>query len=192
MKLKQKLTNKLILLFAFVVTISLLGAYYINQPEPSFVSSSSHPVVSSVSKNDDTVLVIQATANSGCTNNTLQLSETSLLGLPQQQFKTHHSWSAEAETFSGPLLEDVIKIACGDATKINLKALNDYSVDVDFTVAKSFRPIVAHSINGSRLSVRDKGPLWIMVPSDDLKVVSKEMDGMLIWQLSDITILNTI
>ncbi|PWQ96519.1 hypothetical protein [Leucothrix arctica] len=191
MKLKQKPTNQLILLLAFVVTFSLLGAYYIYQPEPSFFSSSSHPVVSSVSKNDDTVLMIQATANSGCTN-TLQLSETSLLGLPQQQFKTHHSWSAEAETFTGPLLEDIIKIACGDATKINLKALNDYSVDVDFTIAKSFRPIVAHSINGSRLSVRDKGPLWIMVPSDDLKVVSKEVDGMLIWQLSDITILNTI
>ena len=191
MKLKQKRTNQLILMFAFLVTFSLLGAYYINQPEPSFVSSSSNPVVSSVSRNDDTVLMIQAAANSGCAQ-TVQLTESSLLELPQQQFKTHHSWTKEAETFSGPLLEDVLKLVCGEATKINLKALNDYSIDVDFTVAKSLKPIVAHSVNGSRLSVRDKGPLWIMVPSDELNVVSKELDGMLIWQLSDIIVINTI
>ena len=135
--------------------------------------------------------MIQPIANSGC-DKTVQLTESSLLSLPQQQFKTHHSWAKEAETFSGPLLEDVLKVACGDATQINLKALNDYSIDVDFTVAKSLKPIVAHSINGTRLSVRDKGPLWIMVPSDDLKVVSKELDGMLIWQLSDIIVINTI
>lgn len=191
MKLKQKRTNQLILLIIFVISISLLSAYYITQPEPSFVTSSSNPSISSVQRKDDTVLMIQTTANSGC-DHTVQLTESELLALPQQQFKTHHNWAEEAETFSGPLLEDVLKVACGEATKINMKALNDYAIDVDFTIAKSLKPIVAHSVNGTRLSVREKGPLWIMVPSDDLKIVSKELDGMLIWQLSDIIIMKTI
>ncbi|RVU82826.1 hypothetical protein EOL70_19990 [Leucothrix sargassi] len=191
MKLKPKRINHLILMFLFLVTISLLGAYYVYQPEASFVSSSSNPKVSNVPREADTVLMIQATANSGC-GKTVQLSETSLLALPQQQFTTHHSWAEEAQTFTGPLLEDVLKVACSEASKINLKALNDYSIDVDFAYAKSLKPIVAHSINGSRLSVRNKGPLWLMVPSDDLKIVSKELDGMLIWQLSDIVVINTI
>lgn len=188
MKLRQKRANLIVLLLIFIVSISLLGAYYINHPEPSFVTSSSNPSVTSVQREADTLLMIQSTANSGC-NRTVQLTESELLALPQQQFKTHHSWSTEPETFSGPLLEDVLKVACGGAEKINMKALNDYAIDVDFTVAKSLKPIVAHSINGTRLSVREKGPLWIMVPSDDLKVTSKELDGMLIWQLSNIIIM---
>ena len=191
MKLKPTRTNHLILMFIFLVTVSLLGAYYIYQPESSFVSSSSNPVVSNVPRDDNTVLVLQTADSSGC-DKTVQLDESSLLALPQQQFTTHHSWSEQAETFTGPLLEDVLNVVCGGASKINLKALNDYSIDIDFTYAKSLKPIVAHSINGSRLSVRDKGPLWLMVPSDDLKVVSKELDGMLIWQLSDIVVINTI
>ncbi|PWQ97641.1 hypothetical protein [Leucothrix pacifica] len=109
--------------------------------------------------------------------------------MSKQQFKTHHSWAKEPETFTGPLLEDVVKIACGGATKINMKALNDYAIDVDFAYAKSLKPIVAHSVNGKRMSVRDKGPLWIMVPSDKLKSKPKELDGMLIWQLSDIIVM---
>lgn len=191
MELKQKRTNQLILLFISIVSFSSLAAYYLNKPEGSFVSSSSNPVVPSVHRNQDTLLMIQSTANSGC-DKTIQLTESAILGLPQQQFKTHHSWSKDAETFSGPLLEDVIKVACGDATKINMRALNDYAIEVDFNVAKKLKPIVAHSINGTRLSVREKGPLWVMVPSDDLKTTSKEIDGMLIWQLSDIVVMNTI
>ena len=191
MELKQKRTNILILLVISVISFSLLGGYYLNKPESSFVSSSSNPAVSNVHREDDTMLMIQSTASSGC-NKTVQLTESQLLALPQQQFKTQHSWSQEAETFSGPLLEDVIKVACGEATKINMRALNDYAIEVDFKVAKTLKPIVAHSVNGTRLSVREKGPLWVMVPSDDLQVSSKEIDGMLIWQLSDIVVMNTI
>ena len=191
MNLKQKRINLIVLSLLLVISATLLGAYYLNQPEESYVKSSSNPVVTSVQRKPDTVLMIQTTANSGC-DKTLQLTESELLALPQQQFKTHHSWGAEAEVFAGPSLDDVLKLACEKTTNINLKALNDYAIDVDFTVAKSLKPIVALSSNGERLSVRDKGPLWIMVPSDDLKIVSKELDGMLIWQLSNIIIMKTI
>jgi len=43
MKLIQKRTNLMVLLSVLIVTGSLLGAYYFNQPEDSFVSSSSNP-----------------------------------------------------------------------------------------------------------------------------------------------------
>lgn len=190
MKHKQKRINQAIFILLLVISSSLLGAYYLIQPPAPLVTSASNPSVSPVTRNDNTLLLLQPGTQSGC-NTTTQLTEADLLALPQHQFTTHHSWSEQAETFSGPLLEDILKLACTHTAHISLSALNDYAIDLDFARAKSLKPIVAHTVNGKRLSIREKGPLWVMVPADDLKITPSDLDEMLIWQLSKIIIIKT-
>ena len=171
------------------VTLSLIGGKLLSTGETNLgISTASITEPTKLEPRHDTLLNIQAANNSGC-NNTIELNDEKLLALPQQQFVTHHSWSSEAESFSGPLLQDVLATTCNNTKKLKLTALNDYAIDMDFTEVKKYQPIVALSVNGKRLSVREKGPLWVMLPLDDHKLNDQSMDGMMIWQLSDITIL---
>lgn len=138
---------------------------------------------------DDALLKILAEAETGCPE-TFALSDVSLLALPQQTFKTHHTWSKVADEFSGPLLADVLDQVCPKASKLKLKAINDYQVDLDFNKIKQYEPILALSVNGERLTVRNKGPIWVMIPFDKYtSVPERSLDEALVWQLSSINVL---
>jgi hypothetical protein len=187
---KKKPLNIALGLTISVVAVSLLGGKFLSSPKIDEVISTSSITekTNKVAVKNDTLLSIQALANSGC-ESAVQLNSAELLALPQQQFMTHHSWSDKAETFSGPLLQDVLNTTCNNSEKIKLTALNDYAIDMDFNEVKKYQPIIALSVNGKRLSVREKGPLWVMLPLDEHKITDRSLDGIMIWQLSDIEIL---
>ena len=188
---KKKPLNVALGVLIGVIAATLLGGkLLLSAPEKGIISTASHITeTKTISLKADTLLNIQAINNSGC-QQSVQLNDRQLLALPQQQFVTHHSWSETPESFSGPLLEDVLDMACDNTKKIKLTALNNYAIDMDFSQLKQYQPIIALSVNGKRLSIREKGPLWIMLPLDDLKgIKEKSLDGVLIWQLSDIAIL---
>jgi hypothetical protein len=173
-----------------VVATSLFGTHLLSSlPKTNVISTSTkNNIINPSELKKDTLLSIQALNNSGC-DNAVQLNDQKLLALPQQQFVTHHSWSKDAETFSGPLLQDVLNTACSNAQLIKLTALNDYAIDMDFAKVKKYQPIIALSVNGKRLSIREKGPLWLMLPLDKHEIRDGSLDGIMIWQLADIEIL---
>ena len=189
---KKKPLNIILGMTIAIVATSLLGGQILSSSvdDSAITTSSKTDEVKQTELKADTLLSIQSVKNSGC-KSTTQLSDAQLLALPQQQFVTHHSWSDDAESFSGPLLQDVLDTTCNNAEKIKLTALNDYAIDMDFSEVKKYQPIVALSVNGKRLSVREKGPLWVMLPLDEHKISDRSLDGIMIWQLSDITILKT-
>ncbi len=134
------------------------------------------------------------TAQASQCNGDIALDAKALLALPQQRFATKHTWAEQAETFSGPLLQDVLSMACPNTqiSRLMLRAINDYSVEMDFNKIRHYKPIIALSVNGKRLSVRNKGPLWIMLPIDEFtELPPRSLDDIMIWQLSDISILST-
>ena len=189
---KKKPLNIVLGTVTAVVAVSLIAGEFFSSPAKLNVISTSTKTIradqNSIKK--DTLLSIQALENSGCAS-TKQFNSAQLLALPQQQFVTKHSWSEEAETFSGPLLEDVLNTTCNNTQKIKLTALNDYAIDMDFSEVKKYQPIIALSVNGKRLSIREKGPLWVMLALDEHKIKDRSLDGLMIWQLSDIEILET-
>lgn len=188
---KKKPLNIILGAVIAISAISLLGGQFLSSAiESKGISTTSEMTETTRSDlKEDTLLSIRGITNSGC-NGDVQLNNEQLLALPQQQFVTHHSWSDEAESFSGPLLQDVLDTTCSNTKKIKLTALNDYAIDIDFSKLKQYQPIVALSVNGKRLSIREKGPLWVMLPLDDHKDIDeRSLDGMMIWQLSDIQVL---
>ena len=150
-------------------------------------------IKSSRPANNDRKLLTISTAQTEQCNGDITLDGKTLLALPQQHFTTKHTWSEQAEEFSGPLLQDVLNLACPNTkvSRLTLTAINDYSVEMDFNKLQAYKPIVAHSVNGQRLSVRNKGPLWVMLPLDEFnELPPRSFDDMMIWQLSNISILS--
>lgn len=72
---------------------------------------------------------------------------------------------------------------------LTARAINDYSVEIPLADAVEGGPIVAYERNGAVMSLRDKGPLWIVYPFDsDPAYQTEAIYSRSIWQLEEITV----
>lgn len=95
-----------------------------------------------------------------------EFDKAMLEGLPQQTFTTKTPWDKDPVTFKGPLLRDVLAAAKATGRQIKALALNDYQTAIPLDDANAYGMIVAMEINGQAISVRTKGPLFIVYPFD--------------------------
>ena len=69
-------------------------------------------------------------------------------------------------------------------------AINDYAIDIPLTDAVEGGPIVAYRMDGDIMSVRDKGPLWIVYPYDaNADYRTEVVYSRSIWQLDRIEVM---
>ncbi|QDL94160.1 hypothetical protein FDP22_20105 (plasmid) [Paroceanicella profunda] len=117
--------------------------------------------------------------------NTVALDEQALLDMPQVSVNTSNEFVDGVTEFTGPLARDVIGlIGRGTATKARLTAVNDYTVELDLAEFEKYDVIFALAMNGERLSLRDKGPIWVIYPMDDYaELQDPSYNNRLIWQL---------
>lgn len=109
--------------------------------------------------------------------------------LPAQELRTRTPWYKEAVTFKGPLLKDLLDAVGAQGKTLRIVALNDYAVEVPVEDARRFGPILSYEIDGKRLSVRDKGPLFLVYPFDSQAELKNDLYyGRSIWQINSITV----
>ena len=109
--------------------------------------------------------------------------------LPQVEIKTASPWYQGVQTFSGPLLKDVLRLVGAKGTKLKILALNDYKTEVPLGDAELFRPILARKVNGVVLSPRDKGPLFLVYPYDSKAELRAELFySRSAWQIKSIAV----
>jgi hypothetical protein len=104
--------------------------------------------------------------------------------LPQTTFTTMTPWEKEPITFTGPLLRDVLAAVGAQGQELRAVALNDYRVAIPASDAAQYGVIVATRIAGQPISVRARGPLFIVYPFDsDRKLQNSTYYERSIWQL---------
>ena len=108
-----------------------------------------------------------------------------LAALPQKQVQTATEWTDGRPVFEGPLARDVIAGARGHGEKfVKAIAVNDYSVEIPLSDFEQYDVILALSMNGQELSLRDKGPIWIVYPRDQHEELQDPVfNSRWIWQL---------
>ena len=113
-----------------------------------------------------------------------------LAALPQTSFSTRTPWYAQARRFTGPLLRDVLAAAGALGTMLRLVALNDYRVDMPVDDAQRHDVVLARLLDDRPMSVRDKGPLFVIYPFDaDPALRSAVYYARSAWQLRTIDVL---
>jgi hypothetical protein len=109
--------------------------------------------------------------------------------MPQRTLKTRTPWYPHAAEFSGPLLQDVLKRAGAKGSVLRITALNDYGVNVPFSDAADHGAILARRLDGKVLSIREKGPLFLIYPFDDKPELKRdEVYSRAIWQINRIVV----
>ena len=114
-----------------------------------------------------------------------------LQALPETSFTTSTIWTDGDQTFTGISLNVLLDLVGATGNNLRAVALNDYAVDVPVSDAVEGGPIIAYFRNGEPMSVRDKGPLWIVYPYDANSDYQTEVVySRSIWQLRDIEVKN--
>lgn len=92
-------------------------------------------------------------------------SDKELLTLPQHTIKTSTAWTPQSR-FTGPRLSDVLEKSGARGRLVEVHCLDNYSYTLTLEEIKRYQPILAHSMDGKRLSVSDFGPLFLVYPRD--------------------------
>lgn len=113
-----------------------------------------------------------------------------ILAMPQTTVVTENDYVDEATTFQGPSLRSVLeKVDVAQDASLKMVALNDFSSDVPAADAFEYDVILAVLLNGEAMSVRDKGPIWVIYPMDDNPELQDDMyNNRLVWQLKSISV----
>ncbi len=119
----------------------------------------------------------------------LILDRNALEALPATTFETSTIWTDGVHSFTGVSLADLADELGILSGQFLATAINDYTVEIPVSDAVEGGPIIAYLMDGVEMSVRDKGPLWVIYPYDsDADFRSEVIYSRSIWQLDRLEI----
>jgi hypothetical protein len=116
-----------------------------------------------------------------------QLTLQQLESMPVTEFETETPWTEGKTRFKGVRLQMLMEQLGVDSDVIRVKALNQYHADVHWKELSQYPVIIAYEMNGEPMSVRDKGPFWLMFPMSDFPELNTPKHHIsMVWQVSEI------
>jgi hypothetical protein len=135
-------------------------------------------------------LALQVTA-AATQSEPVELSLEALDALDQTTFTTSTIWTDGETRFSGVPLKALLAHLGAQGSTVEMVALNDYAVTMPVAELEDDAPIIATRMNGETMSVRDKGPYWVVFPYDsDPKYKTEVNYSRSIWQLNRVRVMD--
>lgn len=137
----------------------------------------------------DAILVVSGDISTTNVDDTLVLDFDLLTQLPSTTFETTTIWTDGVKTFTGVSLAEIASLTGVTDGQFRATAINDYTVEIPVPDAIEGGPIIAYLMDGAEMSVRDKGPLWVVYPYDNNADYRAELIySRSIWQLDRLEI----
>jgi hypothetical protein len=94
--------------------------------------------------------------------------------------------------FTGPKMRDLLALVGvkPDAVSVSVQAIDGYQQTIPLGDFAKWDVILAHSLNGERLTIEKKGPLWIMYPIDmhPKELMNNATSMKLVWSLTGLIV----
>ena len=135
--------------------------------------------------------ILTVAGSIGVTNKdgTAQFDRQMLEALGAVSFETTTPWYSGPVTFEGVPLAKVMEAVEAKGETIVAVALNNYSAELPMEDAKKYNVILAYKRNGEYMSVREKGPLFVVYPYDSMpELKNQKFYSRSVWQLSRIEV----
>lgn len=114
-----------------------------------------------------------------------------LEALNQRTTTANTPWFDGPRDFDGPLASAILDVVGAQGDTMRVIALNDYAAEVPVEDARKFPMIFATHLDGQMMSVRDKGPLFLIYPFDEFPELFNEIYfGRSVWQITQIEVLD--
>ncbi len=156
-----------------IVTIMLL-------PSAAFALDAPH---------GDVILTISGDLTHPNVGRTAQFDLEMLEALQGRSGSMETPWTAGKVTFSGPLFRAVLDAAGAHGSTLKVVALNDYAAEMPVQDAAALDTILATRMDGEVMSVREKGPLFLVYPFDkDAALYNEKYFSRSVWQIKAIEV----
>lgn len=130
--------------------------------------------------------VILSVAAKGCCNNAgkMEYRRAQLQALPQASVTTTTPWTKGPHVYRGVLLKTVLDTLGISADKIKVMAQNDYFAVIPREDAEKYPVLLAIEEDGKALTLRNKGPVWVIYPlSDHPELDIEQYHSLMVWQV---------
>lgn len=109
--------------------------------------------------------------------------------IDRSSFTTATPWHDHRARFEGISGKALLAAIGATGTSVSAIALNDYSSTIPLSDFAELGLLIACRVDGKQLTVREKGPLWIVYPFDSSpKLNSGVYHGRSVWQLARLEI----
>lgn len=107
-----------------------------------------------------------------------------LEALGMHTIKTSNPFDTGKHTYEGILLGDLLKRVGAAGEMLVAYALDGYAVEIPVADTKKYPVMLAMVWNGKEMTVRNKGPIWVIYPIDKYSELKDEKySSRSIWQL---------
>jgi len=131
-----------------------------------------------LAQNSDVLLTIRGVGD------VRHLTRADLEAMETVSFETSTIWTDGVQSFTGvPLSAIAASLGVRNGTLL-ASAVNDYTIEFPVVDAMQDGPVIAFLRNGAPMSVRNKGPLWLVYPFDSDPAFQTELAySRSIWQM---------
>lgn len=114
----------------------------------------------------------------------VRLTMDELKAMPATEFYTSTPWTNGVQKFKGVSFASLFDAHGIDADTVRVSALNDYNVIVPVNVLRDDNAILAYHLNDQEMSIREKGPFWVIFPYDtDVRMQTDTYWAYSVWQV---------
>lgn len=105
------------------------------------------------------------------------------------EFRTSTIWTEGKPRFTGVTLKRLMSAVEAKGTTLKASAVNNYTVEIPRADWQEDAALVAFARDGKDMTIRDKGPLWIVYPYDSAaRFQSEVVYSRSIWQLDRLSV----
>jgi hypothetical protein len=116
-----------------------------------------------------------------------ELDLAMLEDIGMSRLQTSTPWTEGRPTFEGVRMRDLLERLGAHGPTVTVIALNDYKMQIPVDDFVSYPVLLAFKMNGERLRVRDKGPLWLVYPQDEFpELQNKPTQAKWVWQIKEL------
>lgn len=122
---------------------------------------------------------------------TVAVTDTELTEIGSTEIKTRLVGESEdVATVRGVLFSKLLEHYDVDAERLLVTGLDGYSAEIPVEELQDYPVLIAIEVNGERLSVRSKGPSWVIYPFTDHPEIHDQLrEARSVWQIADISVL---
>ncbi len=118
-----------------------------------------------------------------------QFDRAMLEALGETSFSTSTPWYKEPVKFEGVPIAKLMDTLGASGSNMVAIALNDYSAEVSLADIRKYGAILAMKRDGEYMTVRDKGPLFVVFPYDsDPELKAQKYYSKSVWQVNRIEV----
>lgn len=118
-----------------------------------------------------------------------RLDRALLLSWGIDELRTTTPFTDGVSTFAGVRVMRLLDALGAAGTALRTLALNDYAVTIPIEDLRTYSALLALDQDGRALSVRERGPIWLIYPfSDYLSLDDRLHRQRSIWQLTQIEV----